>query len=55
MAALSDYLESGLLHHVFRGQSFPKPDNICIALTSGTPLDSHTGENIPEMASVINC
>ena len=51
MAALSDYLESGLLHHVFRGQSFPKPDNICIALTSGTPLDSHTGENIPEMAS----
>jgi hypothetical protein len=51
MAALSDYLESGLLHHVFRGQSFPKPDTICIALTSGTPLDSHTGATIPEMAS----
>ncbi len=51
MAALSDYLESGLLHHVFRGQSFPKPDKICIALTSGIPLDSHTGYTIPEMAS----
>ena len=51
MAALSDYLESGLLHHVFRGQSFPKPDTICIALTSGTPLDYHTGSTIPEMAS----
>ena len=51
MAALSDYLESGLLHHVFRVQSFPKPANICIALTSGVPLDSHTGSTIPEMAS----
>jgi len=51
MAALSDYLESGLLHHVFRGQSFPKPANICVALTSGVPLDSHTGSTIPEMAS----
>mgnify|MGYP001212242673 CR=1 FL=1 len=51
MAALSDYLESGLLHHVFRGQSFPKPATICIALTSGTPLDYHTGSTIPEVAS----
>jgi hypothetical protein len=51
MAALSDYLESGLLHHVFKGESFPKPDKICIALTSGTPLDYHTGSTIPEMAS----
>ena len=51
MAALSDYLESGLLHHVFRVQSFPKPAIICIALTSGVPLDSHTGSTIPEMAS----
>ena len=43
MAALSDYLESGLLHHVFRGQSFPKPENIAIALYSGVPKDSDTG------------
>jgi len=44
-------LESGLLHHVFRRESFPKPDKICIALTSGVPLDSHTGSTIPEVAS----
>ena len=51
MAALSDYLESGLLHHVFRGQSFPKPSNIAIALCSGVPTDSDTGATIPEMSS----
>jgi len=45
MAALSDYLESGLLHHIFRGQSFSKPSNIAIALTSGVPSDSDTGVN----------
>jgi len=43
MTALSDYLESGLLHHIFRGQDFPKPTNIAIALCSGVPRDSDTG------------
>ena len=43
MAALSDYLESGLLHHIFRGQSFPKPENIAIALCSGVTSDTNTG------------
>lgn len=43
MAALSDYLESGLLHHVFRGQEFPKPENIAVALCSGVPSDASTG------------
>ena len=43
MAALSDYLESGLLHHLFRNGSFPKPTNIAIALCSGVPSDSNTG------------
>jgi len=51
MAALSDYLESGLIHHVFRGQSFPKPSNISVALTSGIPLDGHDGGTIPEFSS----
>jgi len=51
MAALSDYLESGLLHHIFRGQSFSKPSNIAIALCSGVPTDSDTGSTIPEMSS----
>lgn len=43
MTALSDYLESGLLHHVFKGQDFPKPENVAIALCSGVPADFHTG------------
>ena len=54
MAALSDYLESGLLNHVFRNQSFPKPSSIAIALTSGIPQDSDTGATIPELPSGIN-
>lgn len=51
MAALSDYLESALLNHLFRGSSFPKPSSIAIALTSGVPLDSQTGSSIPEIPS----
>ena len=51
MAALSDYLESALLNHLFRGSSFPKPSSIAIALTSGVPLDSQTGSSIPELPS----
>lgn len=54
MSALSDYLESGLLHHIFRGQSFAMPSEIAIALTSGVPLDSNTGATIPEVPSGIN-
>jgi hypothetical protein len=49
--ALSDYLESGLLKHIFLGSSFNKPSNITVALTSGEILDHHTGETIPELAS----
>lgn len=45
MAALSDYLESGLLHHVFRGSEFPKLNGIAIALCSGVPHDYDTGNN----------
>ena len=51
MAALSDYLESALLNHIFRESSFPKPSSIAIALTSGVPLDSQNGSNIPELPS----
>ena len=54
MAALSDYMESGLLHYVFRGQAFPQPTDVCIALTSGVPLDSHTGENLPELPTGVD-
>ena len=54
MAALSDYLESGLLNHVFRGGTFAKPGNVSLALTSGIPQDSNTGATIPEIPSGIN-
>lgn len=54
MSDFSDYLESGLLHHVFRGETFPKPSNMALALTSGQPLDSHTGATIPEVPTGIN-
>jgi hypothetical protein len=54
MASLSNYLESGLLHHLFRGSSFPKPSNIAIALCSGVPSESDTGYTIPEVPSGIN-
>ena len=53
MAALSDYAESGLLHHLFRGEVFNKPSNISIALTSGVVSDSDTGATIPEVPSGI--
>jgi hypothetical protein len=51
MAALSDYLESALLNHIFRNSTFPKPSNISIALTSDPPLDSDTGATLPELPS----
>ena len=54
MAALSDYLESGLLHHIFRGETFEKPSGMLIGLTSGVPVDSDTGSTIPELPSGID-
>lgn len=54
MAALSDYLESGLLSHIFRNTAFARPSTIAIALTSGVPLDSNTGSTIPELPSGVN-
>jgi hypothetical protein len=54
MAALSDYLESALLNHIFRSSSFPKPSSIAIALTSSVTLDSHTGNTLPEIPSGVS-
>ena len=50
MAALSDYLESGVLNHIFRDSTFPKPSTIAIALTSGVAIDSQDGSSIPELS-----
>jgi hypothetical protein len=54
MAALSDYLESGLLNHIFRNAAFSKPSTIAIALTSGVPVDSDNGSTIPELPSGVS-
>ena len=54
MTALSDYLESGLLHHVSRGQEFPKFSGVAVALCSGVPAESDDGSTIPELPSGIN-
>lgn len=54
MSALSDYLESGLLHHLFRGETFSKPNHIAIALTTDVPTDSQTGSTLSEVASGID-
>lgn len=54
MAALSDYLESGILNYIFRGGSFTKPTEIAIALTSGVAKDNDNGSTIPELPSGIN-
>jgi hypothetical protein len=51
MAALSDYLESGILSHLFKNDALTRPSTIAIALTSGVPLDSDTGSSILELPS----
>jgi hypothetical protein len=51
MSNFSDYLESGIIDHFFRGLTIPKPAVIAIALCSGIPVDSNTGANIPEVAN----
>lgn len=54
MAALSDYLESGILNHLFRINPFEKPANISIALTSSVSKDNDMGSTIPEIPSSVN-
>lgn len=51
MAALSDYLESGILHHIFFGEEFVRPLGLSIALTSAVPKDNDNGSTITELAS----
>ena len=42
MANASDYLEQQIYNHIFRGNTFSKPSNIAIGLTSDIPLDDGT-------------
>lgn len=54
MAAISEYMESGVLGQLLRGISFPIPSNISIALTSGVPQANSTGATLPELPTSIN-
>lgn len=51
MAALSDYLESQLLNHLFKSATLSKPTNISIALTTDVGRDNDTGATLPEVPS----
>jgi hypothetical protein len=51
MAALSDYLESGILKQVFLSGVFVKPTDISIALTSDVAQGNQDGGSIPELPS----
>ena len=50
MAALSDYLESGLLNHVFRGNTFPIPETVA---ATATPLETDISAVAPLPLPVI--
>jgi hypothetical protein len=52
MAAMSDYLESGILNHLFRGVGFSIPTNISIALTRTVPTENQTGATISEVPAL---
>lgn len=51
MSALSDYLESGLLYHVFANQPFTMPSSVALALLSNPASDTSTGSSISEIPS----
>ena len=51
MAALSDYLESGILKQIFLSGVFVKPTNVSIALTSDVAQGNQDGASIPELPS----
>ena len=45
----SNYLESGVLNHLFRTDTFSKPTTVAVALCTGVPQDTQNGETIPEV------
>ena len=55
MAAMSDFLESGIIDHLLRTITFSKPSNISIALLTNHDanwaLDAKTGVTIPAAAN----
>ena len=46
MSAASDYLESAIVNHIFRTDSFAKPATVYIALFTAAPSDSGGGTEV---------
>lgn len=46
----SDFLESGILDHIFRTSSFSKPSTVAVALTGEIPVDGDDGASIDELS-----
>lgn len=49
--SFSDFLESGLLAHVFKNTAYAQPTNIYIALCESTVEDDDTGSTLPSECS----
>lgn len=48
MANASDYLEQQIFNHIFRDDTFSKPANIYIGLTSDVPSDDGSYTELPD-------
>ena len=49
MPHMTNFAETGVLNHIFRSPSFPKPSTLAVALTRAVPTDSQTGATIDEV------
>lgn len=50
MANMSNYLETQILNHLFRGTPYPAPTNVYIALCNDTLDDTYVaGNSLPEI------
>lgn len=52
MSAMSDYLESKLIDHIFRDDAYTEPTTIAIALCGANPTDAGTTLGSVEMGTV---
>lgn len=49
--SMSNYLESGVLNHIFRTDTLSKPTNISVALCTNVPVETDTGGTFDEVAN----
>jgi len=53
MANMSNYLETQLIEHIFRSETFSKPATLAIALSSAILDDMATGANMSELSESV--